>query len=126
MEGSVLRGTDLPSVMALAYLGDAVFELYVREALVRRGLSKSKDLNAAALTYVAAPKQAMIAERLQPLLTEEEADVYRRAGNHHLKRPHGATGAEYRAATGLEAVLGMLHFLGRADRIHTLLSAGIE
>lgn len=116
------KGRALPSAMALAYLGDAVHSLYVRGRLVDRGISKSGALNDAARAYVTAAAQAEAAARLADVFTEEEADVFRRAGNsHHLNRPKNASGADYRAATGFEAVLGMLHYLGRHDRIALLL-----
>ena len=113
----------LPPTPALAYLGDAVHALYVRQMLVREGIPKSGALNARALEYITAPAQARLARRILPLLTQEEADVYRRAGNHRLERPKHATAAEYRAATGFEAVLGMLYYLGRTERLQALLDA---
>ena len=115
---------ELPSVMALAYLGDAVYSLYVRRHLVEMGISHAGELNQRALSFVTAPKQAELARRLLPLLTEWETDVYRRAHNHKgLGRPSHATHAEYRAATGLEAVLGALHFLGNESRLLSLLDS---
>ena len=118
------RKKPLPSVMALAYLGDAVHSLWVREYLVGRGISHSGDLNRAALSFVTAAEQARVARLLLPYLTEEEGDVFRRAGNHHLQRPKNATGADYRMATGLEAVFGMLHFRGEHGRIRELFAVG--
>ena len=116
----------LPSAMALAYLGDAVHSLYVRERLVRLGISKSGALNERALAYVTAERQAEVARALLPLLTEEEEDVFRRAGNHRLNRPRHSSGADYRYATGLEAVFGMLHYLGRNERLSQLLSQAFD
>lgn len=117
----------LPPVMALAYLGDACHALYVREMLVRRGLAKSGDLNRAALGYVTAEAQAEAYRKIEPHLTAEERDVARRAANsHHLNRPKHASIADYRCATGLEAVLGMLHYVGRDDRQKELLKIGYE
>ncbi len=112
----------LPAVMALSYLGDAVYSLYVRRRLVEMGVSHAGDLNRMSLSFVTAPRQAEIAARLLPLLAEWEADVYRRAYNHKgLGHPSHATYAEYRAATGLEAVLGALHYLGDEERLMQLL-----
>ena len=116
-------GTALPSVMALAFLGDARHSLYVRRMLVARGMSKSGDLNREALRYVTAEAQAEAARRVEPLLSEDERDVFRRAYNSgHLNRPHHASIADYRAATALEAVLGMLSWLGDEERAEELLS----
>ena len=114
---------ELPAAMALSYLGDAVYSLYVRERLVARGISHAGDLNRLSLLYVTAPRQAEKAKMLLPLLTEEETDIYRRAFNHKgLSRPAHASYGEYRAATGFEAVLGALHYRGERDRLLSLLN----
>lgn len=112
----------LPAVMALAYLGDAVYSLYVRRRLVEMGVSHAGDLNRLSLSFVTAPKQAETVARLLPLFTDFETDIYRRAYNHKgLGHPAHATYAEYRAATGFEAVLGALHFTGDEARLSYLL-----
>ena len=92
------------SSLGLAHLGDGVFELMVRAWLCLHGKVKVKDLHRATVRYVAAPAQAAAMERLLPLLTDEEADVYRRGRNtapHSV--PRAATRAQYQSATGLEA-----------------------
>ena len=120
-------GAKLPSSMALAYLGDARHSLYVRERLVMRGLSKSGDLNRESLKYVTAEAQAVMMRRIEPLLLEDERDVYRRAANSsHLNRPKHASLADYRAATGFEAVIGMLHVIGDDERLKELLDLACE
>ncbi len=117
-----VNGASLPAVMALAYLGDARHALYVRMMLVGKGICKSGELNAAALEYVTAEAQAQMMRRIEPLLLEDEAEVYRRAVNSgHLNRPRHASAADYRAATGFEAVVGMLHWLGDEERLKMLL-----
>lgn len=117
-----IRGAELPSSMALAYLGDARHSLYVRERLVMRGLSKSGDLNRESLCYVTAEAQAVMMRSIEPLLLEDEREVYRRAANSsHLNRPKHASLADYRAATGFEAVIGMLHFIKDEVRLKELL-----
>lgn len=106
------------STTALAYLGDAVLELLVREHLVQKGYSSSKSLNAHALDFVRAPMQARAMERLAPHLTKEEEAVFRRGRNiGHTGTPKHATVAEYRAATGMEALFGYLHLAGRTARM---------
>ena len=111
-------GASLPSSMALAYLGDARHSLFVREALVRRGLTKSGDLNREAQRYVTAEAQAKMYRRIEPMLTEDERDTFRRAANSsHLNRPKHASLTEYRYATGFEAVLGMLYYIGDEERL---------
>ena len=109
------------STPALAYLGDCVIELCVRQMLVERGLSTSAHLNAAALDYVRAPAQAEAMKRLAEHLTEEEAAFFRRGRNMgHSSVPKRSTVSEYRAATGMEVLFGYLHLLGRHERIDYL------
>ena len=126
MHDTVL-GSTLPSPAALAYLGDARHSLFVREMLVRRGLSKSAKLNELALSFVTAEAQARAMKKIEPLLLEDEREVYRRAANSgHLNKPKHAKGADYRAATGFEAVIGMLHWIGDEQRLSELLSLTTE
>ncbi len=118
---SPVRQSDLPSTAALAYLGDAVHSLAVRRSLVSRGICRAEELNRAALGYVTASAQAKVFRALRDSLTEDEADLARRAMNSgHLNRPRHTSGADYRAATALEAVLGMLDWLGDRERIDEL------
>ena len=112
------------STSALAYLGDCVLELCVRDHLVRRGLSKAGHLNAEALHYVRASAQAAAMEKLLPLLSEEELLYYKRGRNSgHLNIPKSARPSEYRMATGMEVLFGYLHLSGHADRIAQLFAA---
>ena len=116
-------GARLPSSMALAYLGDARHSLYVRDMLVRRGLSKSGDLNREAQKYVTAEAQAKMYRRVEGMLTEDESDTFRRAANSsHLNRPKHASLTEYRYATGFEALIGMLYYIGDDERISEILT----
>jgi len=119
---SKTNGARLPTVAALSYLGDARHSLYVRRILVERGISKSGELNQAALTYVTCEAQAKMYEKIKDELTEAEADVFRRASNStHLNRPKHASGKDYRLATGFEAVIGMLTWLKDEERLEYLL-----
>ncbi len=119
-------GASLPSPMALSYLGDARHALYVRRMLIARGLTKSADLNREALRYVTAEAQAAMYLRIKDELTELEADLFRRASNStHLNKPRHASGRDYRYATGFEAVMGMLEWLGDNDRLEYLLDRSI-
>ena len=109
------------SSLGLAHLGDGVFEVMVRSWLILRGKAKAKDLHRATVRYVAAPAQAAAVERLLPLLTPKEADVYRRGRNtapHSV--PKAASRAQYQAATGLEALFGWLYLQGRTERLNEL------
>lgn len=114
------------TVPALAYLGDSVLEVCVRTYLVReRGLSTSAHLNAAALDFVRAGAQSEAMGRIEPHLSEEEAVIYRRGRNvGHTSIPKNASVAEYRRATGMEALFGHLFLLGDTARIDTLFRIG--
>ena len=112
----------LPTTAALAYIGDARHTLFVRRMLVDRGICKSGDLNEAALSYVTAEAQARMMRKIEYLLLEDERDLYKRAANSgHLNRPRHASAADYRAATGFEAVIGMLEWIGDGERLEMLL-----
>lgn len=118
---------ELPSVGALSFLGDAVCSLYIRRMLVRRGISHAGELNRLSLLYVTAERQTLMYERIASLFTETENDVFRRAYNSgHLNRPKHASIREYRTATGLEAVLGMLYFLNDRERIDFLMAEAVR
>ncbi len=115
-------GAALPSVAALSYLGDARHSLYVREMLVGRGISKSGELNKFSLEYVTAEAQAEMYRKIEPHLLDDEREVFRRAFNStHLNRPKHASITDYRCATGFEAVIGMLHYIGDESRLKELL-----
>ena len=120
-------GAALPSVAALSYLGDSRHSLYIRRMLVERGLTKSADLNRESLKYVTAEAQAEAFARIADLLLEDEAAVFRRAQNStHLNKPKHASGKDYRTATGFEAVIGMLEWLGDSERLDMLLRKAYE
>ncbi len=111
------------SSAALAYLGDSVLELRVRDHLVRSGLSTAAHLNEASRAFITAPAQAKAMLKLQPVLTEQEAAVYRRGRNNvHANIPKRATMAEYRAATGMECLFAYLHLTDNQARIDELFS----
>jgi len=115
------------STPALAYLGDCVLELCVREHLVDSGLSTSGHLNAAALGYVRASAQAEAMKRLLPLLNEIEEAYFKRGRNiGHTNTPKNATVSDYRTATGMEVLFGYLHLSGQKTRIDELFRAAYE
>ena len=118
-------GATLPSVQSLSFLGDAVHSLYVGRMLIEAGHCKAGDLNVWAQKYVTAEAQAEMMRRVKPMLLEDELEVYRRASNStHLNRPKHAKAADYRAATGFEAVLGALRYTGNDARLAELLALG--
>ena len=102
---------------ALAYLGDSVIEVLARERLVSAGIPDSARLNLAAAKYVRATVQSDAVERILPLLDEAETAVYRRARNiGHTNTPRSASPAEYRRATGMEALFGWLWLGGEEGK----------
>ena len=112
--------------LALAHVGDAVFELLVRLHLSAGG-GKNGSLHTAAVAMVNAGAQARDMEKLLPLLTEEEAEVFRRGRNVKVNSaPKHARLGDYHAATGLEALFGWLYLLGRRERISALFAAILE
>lgn len=120
-------GCELPTVEALAFLGDALHTLYVRRRLVDEGLCRSGELTARSHKYVTASAQAQMLQKIEELLLDDERDVFRRASNStHLNRPKHASGKDYRMATGFEAVLGMLYVIGDEQRLKMLLDAAHE
>lgn len=114
------------SAAALAYLGDSVLEGCVRYYLVRdRGLSSSAKLNRTALSFVTATAQAEAMGRILPHLTPEEENYFHRGRNGSLGHiPKSASMAEYRRATGMEALFGALALAGRMERVHELFCLG--
>ena len=115
------------SSIGLAHVGDAVFELLVRSWLCARGKATGKGLHRAAVAIVCAESQARRAEKLLPLLTEEETGVFRRGRNANVHSiPHHASRAQYQQATALEALLGWLYLNGQRARINELFNIMME
>ena len=115
------------SSLALAHMGDAVYELLVRTMLCRDGGLTAGRLHRETVRHVAAPAQARAAERILPMLTDEESAVFRRARNAHgHQAPKGATPGEYHAASALEALFGWLWLREDNERIKELFSIIME
>ena len=115
------------SALGLAHCGDAVFELLVRTWLCAHGGVKVKQLHRETVRFVSAPAQAARMERMLPLLTEEEQELYRRGRNAHVHGvPKNATHEQYSKATGLECLFGSLYLLGRRERINELFTRTME
>ena len=115
------------SSIGLAHLGDAVFELLVRTHLCVSGKATGKSLHRATIALVCAQSQAKFADVLLPVLTEEEAAVFKRGRNANVHSiPHSADRAEYQKATGLEALFGWLYLNDRHERINELFALVTE
>jgi ribonuclease-3 family protein len=117
---------DLP-VSTLAYIGDAVFELYARLQASRSCHGKSGHLHRLSVRRVSARAQAESARRILPQLSEEEQAVFRRGRNSQpSSRSKHADPADYQMATGLEAVIGYLYLTQAASRLDQLMAMILE
>ena len=109
------------SSIGLAHMGDAVFEILVRTWLCEHGKATGKGLHQATIKLVCAESQAQKAQRIMPLLSEEELAVFKRGRNAQVKTvPNHASRAQYGEATALEALLGWLYLGGRKERVNEL------
>ena len=125
---------DIPDVdvrtyspLTLAYIGDGIYDLIIRSLVVAKGNTRASELHKRTSQIVKAKTQADMAEILLPMLTEEEADIYRRGRN--AKSPtmaKNATMSDYRKATGFEALMGYLYVKDELPRMVELVKVGIE
>ena len=115
------------SSVTLAFIGDAVYTLYVRERLSLQGDYKASELNKMTTSYVRATAQADKITALLDSLTENESYVYKRARNAHKpSRAKSASVSQYNKSTGFEALVGFLYLTGQDDRLKTILNFGEE
>ncbi len=126
METDVTKKPTEYSSLALAYLGDAVYELYVRNHLLAKGNYSVNELHKAAIHYVQAKAQSNAITALESELTEEELRVYKRGRNAKpATLPKHANVGDYHRATGFEALIGYLHLEGNSQRLHQLLEKAV-
>ena len=115
------------SSIGLAHMGDAVFEVLVRSWLCAHGKATGKGLHQATIRLVRAESQAEKAERILPILTEEELAVYKRGRNAQVNSiPAHASRAQYSAATALECLIGWLWLKGDKERVNELFCVMME
>ena len=109
------------SMLGLAHVGDAVYELLYRSKLCTDGHTAVAEMHRMTVAFVRAEAQAEAAAKLLPVLTPDETSVYKRGRNAKVNSvPHNADIGQYHAATGLEALFGWLYLLGRTERINEL------
>ena len=111
--------------LSLAYLGDAVYELYIRSYLLNKGNIKVKELQMMAVNYVSANAQSNFLDKMfeNGFLTEEETDIIKRARNHKChKSPKNTDIITYKKATGLEALIGYLYMNNNKMRIEKIMN----
>ncbi len=115
------------SPLVWAYMGDAVYEAYVRKYVIKQGLCKNGLLHKKSIPYVSANGQASILKRIEEELTDEEKDIVRRGRN---SNPHShaknADIIDYKHATGLEALIGYLYLCDKHDRLEEILKQCVE
>lgn len=115
------------SPLVWAYMGDAVYEAFVREHVINQGLCKNGLLHKKSVKFVSAKAQCSILKELEEFLTEEEKDIVRRGRN---ANPHStaknADIVEYKYATGFEALIGFLHLSEQKERLSEILKKCIE
>ena len=110
--------------LALAYIGDTIFDLYIRTKILERGNRHVTDMHKAAVDYVRAASQAKIVHIIEPMLDEEETWALKWGRNAKVNtHPKGATLAEYHLATGFETLLGFLYLSGREQRLREILDS---
>lgn len=111
------------SPLNLAFIGDCVYEMLVRESLVLEANRPVNDLHRESVKYVSAKAQTEAFEKIKDMLTEEETAVYKRGRNAKVGHsPKSATEGEYHCATGVEALFGYLYLTEQTDRIKELFS----
>ena len=121
------RAINQISALGLAHCGDAVFELLVRSFLCTAGKEAIGNLHRATVERVCAPAQARRADRMLPLLSEQELTYYKRGRNAHVHQiPKNATREQYAKATGLECLFGALYLSGQLDRLNELFILTME
>ena len=113
------------NMLVLAYLGDSIYEVYIRKYLVDKGISKVKELQAESIKYVSAKSQANYLKQLidNDLLTDEEINIVKCARNHkNNHKPKNCDIITYNWATGFEALIGYLSLENKIDRVEEIIN----
>ena len=122
-----INDAKLLSPLVWAYVGDSVYELFVRTKLTNKSNAKPHKLHIESIKYVKAKAQADILKKIQDNLTDEEKDIVRRGRNtenHHVAK--NANVADYSQSTGFEALIGYLYLTKQDDRLEEILNMCIE
>lgn len=120
---------NMINVITLAYMGDAVYEVYIREYLIKRGIAKVEDLQKEAIKYVSAKSQARILKYLLDIgyLSNEEIDVVKRGRNYKRgSHPKNTDIITYKNSTGFEALIGYLYLSDKIDRVTEIVNFILE
>lgn len=123
---TVEKAKSLSSIV-LAFVGDAVYTLFVRDGLARKSDAKTGELNKQSSAVVCAKAQAKRVDDIMDILTEEEIAVFKRARNAKKgAKAKNASVVEYNKATGFEAIIGFLYLTGNYQRLEFILNYGVE
>lgn len=115
------------SPLTLAYIGDGIFDLVIRSVVVAKGNTRTNELHKRTSQIVKAQTQAQMIEKIEPYLTDEEKDIYRRGRNaKSFTMAKNATMSDYRKATGFEALMGYLYLKDEFERLVWLVKAGAD
>lgn len=115
------------NALLLAYVGDAVYELYVRYHLLAQGIVRPNDLQKRAVHYVSAMAQAEVSRQIQTQLSDKEQDILRRGRNRRSGSvPKRVSVTDYRASTGLEALIGFWYLSGEKERLNEMMKLILE
>ena len=115
---------DNVSSLALAYLGDSIYEIYIRAYLINKGIAKMKDFQTEAIKYVSAKNQTVFLNEMidNNFLTEQELEIVYRARNHKSNhKPKNTDIITYKYATGFEAIIGYLYLKNDIKRVEELI-----
>lgn len=135
MEENIIRYANITreeldriSPLTLAYLGDTVYESFIREYLIRKNIFlKINDLHKQAIKYVNAKAQSKVIKSLEEILTYEEIRVFKRGRNHKKNTSaKNANVVDYRHATGFEALIGFLYLKNEDERLEYIVKKSIE
>lgn len=117
------NNTDIKTLspLTLAYLGDSVFELLVRERIIYSANRSVNDLHNAAIKIVSAPAQCSLFDKIEPLLSDEQINIYKRGRNAKVgSAPKHCSISEYHKATGFEALIGYLYLTKQGDLLEEI------
>lgn len=120
---------NLVNVITLAYIGDAVYEVYIREYLIKKGIAKVDELQREAVKYVSAKSQCKILERFidNDILNENELDIVKRGRNYkRTSHPKNTDIITYKMSSGFEALIGYLYLNNEKDRLDKIISFILE
>ena len=129
---SVLSKEEIPEIntlspLTLAFLGDSVYEMFVRTKILSMGNRPANELHKIAVGYVKAKAQATAAHKILDTLTEAELEIYKRGRNTNIHTvPKNADMADYRHATALEALIGYLYIKGEEERLYKILNLAFD